>query len=110
MDILLPGDAKAGIEALGKVLESKDQIADLRAQVNRLQMICEGMWTIIKSQTGATEEDLISLIAQIDLRDGKLDGKAATVPQTCSTCGRVVSNRTSICLYCRTQNVKTTVF
>jgi hypothetical protein len=58
----------------------------------------------------ASEEDLMSLIAQIELRDGKLDGKVATVPQTCNMCRRVVSNRTSICLYCSTHNVNTTVF
>ncbi|MDB5334592.1 MAG: hypothetical protein JWN70_211 [Planctomycetaceae bacterium] len=90
--------------------EAKDDISRLRSQVDRLQMICEGMWTIMKSRLGVSEGELATLIEQIDLRDGKLDGKAAKQPQMCTECGRVVSVRTTVCLYCGAQNQKTAVF
>lgn len=97
-------------KAMASASEAKDDVSHLRSQIDQLQMICEGMWTIMKSRLGVSEGDLATLIEQIDLRDGKLDGKAAKQPQMCSACGRVVSVRTTVCLYCGAQNQKTAVF
>ncbi|MDB5391759.1 MAG: hypothetical protein JWM11_7405 [Planctomycetaceae bacterium] len=94
----------------GKVREAKDEITDLRSEVNRLRMICEGMWTLIKTRLGVADDELANLVNQIDLRDGKLDGKSMKPPQVCTKCSRVVSSRTSLCLYCGTQNPKTALF
>jgi hypothetical protein len=90
-----------------RVVESVD---DLRDQLDRLQLICEAMWTVVKRRTGADERELTRLIEEIDLRDGKLDGRAAPAAQACARCKRVVSVRTGVCLYCGAQNFKQTAF
>ena len=83
---------------------------DLRRQLDRLQLICEAMWTIVKERTGVDDAELARLVEEIDLRDGKLDGRAAPAAQACARCRRVVSVRTGVCLYCGTQNFKQTAF
>jgi hypothetical protein len=73
----------------------------LRCDVDRLLMITEALWTFIKQQHGYQDEDLAKLITEIDLRDGKLDGRVApTEPRTCPSCGRVLSKNRPVCLYC----------
>lgn len=84
--------------AKAKVVQS--ETADLRRQVDRMQLICEAIWTIVKDRVGADDEQLFQLIKQIDLRDGKLDGRSKKPTQRCSDCKRVVSARTGVCLYC----------
>jgi len=64
-------------------------------------MITEALWSMLKEQHGYTDEDLIERVRQIDLRDGKLDGKvASTGIKTCASCKRPVSGRHAVCLYC----------
>src|SRR5262245_54461753 len=87
-----------------KLRDAKEDVFDLRAQVDRLQMICEGMWSILKARTGATEDELARLIEEIDLRDEGVGGKARNKPIACAMCGRVVSVRTMVCLYCGAKN------
>ena len=51
--------------------------------------------------SGRSDEDLIRRIADIDLEDGKLDGrKAATPPRPCPHCQRVLSKNRPRCLFC----------
>ena len=51
--------------------------------------------------TSATDDEhLFQLVKQIDLRDGKLDGRSKKPTQRCSGCKRVVSARTGACLDC----------
>lgn len=102
-------EEKAG-DALDRTRSNREDLYDLRAQLDRLQMICEGMWTLVKEKTGATEAELLRLIEEIDLRDGRLDGRAEKAPMKCAMCGRVVSVRTSVCLFCGAKNEKPTVF
>jgi len=81
--------------------------SDLRSQLDRLQMICEAMWQVIKERVGSDDEHLLKLVEQIDLRDGRLDGRSAPAASNCSACGRMVSVRTGVCLFCgETQNPK----
>jgi len=82
--------------------------ADVRSQneailqdVERLYMITEALWTLLKEQHGYTDEDLIHRVEDIDLRDGKLDGKVAKQPTPpCAQCNRAIIGRHAVCLYC----------
>jgi len=97
-------------QALHRADDVLEQLRDLRREFERLQMICEGMWTILKEKTGATEVQLLALIEEIDLRDGKLDGRCAKPPAKCANCQRIVSVRTNVCLYCGAIQERSTVF
>jgi len=80
--------------------------ADRRAEaleldVERLLMISEALWTMLKEKHGYTDEALEKRIMEIDLRDGKLDGRVAdSPPGKCPKCGRPLMKRRPRCLYC----------
>jgi hypothetical protein len=73
----------------------------LKFDVERLLMITEALWTLLKQQHGYKDEDLAKLVTEIDLRDGKLDGRIApSEPRTCPSCGHVPGKHRPNCIYC----------
>lgn len=97
-------------QALTRTHDLMEQVHDLRREVDRMQMVCEGMWTLLKEKTGATEAQLLALIEEIDLRDGKLDGRCVKPLLKCARCQRVVPVRSNVCLYCGSVQERSTVF
>ncbi len=76
---------------------------DLREHARRLDkltMICMAMWSLLQEHTDLEEDDLLKRVEEIDLKDGKLDGKASPVAATCPTCGRRFHPKRSHCMYC----------
>lgn len=74
----------------------------MQIDIEKLFMITEALWMIVQQEHGYTEADLTRLIQDIDLRDGRLDGKvakAAANPE-CPQCGRTLIGKRPICLYC----------
>lgn len=73
----------------------------VRADIERMMMICEALWDILREQHGYSDEELFRRITEIDLRDGRADGRVAPSPPVhCEACGHVVSKHRPICLYC----------
>ena len=73
----------------------------LRMDIDRLLMITEALWSILKEQHGYEDNELIKRIVQIDMRDGKLDGRLPVSPPTpCPNCGRILGKNRPICSYC----------
>lgn len=78
-----------------------------RADIERLLMICEALWSILKEQHGYADEELFRRITEIDLRDGRADGRVApSPPERCASCGHVVAKHRPLCLYCGRPMVK----
>ena len=91
----------ASARASAVAAEARTEAELLKADVERLLMVTEALWMMLKEQHGYTEEDLIKRIREIDMRDGKLDGRVAKEPQkTCPKCNRVLIRNQSKCLYC----------
>ncbi len=81
---------------------SQAEIDILKLYVERLSMITEALWTILREQHGYSDEELLRRITEIDLRDGKLDGRVASneAPR-CPQCKRQhVARHRPRCLYC----------
>ena len=77
------------------------EAAMLRADVERLLMITEALWSLMKDQFEYTDQHLVDRITQIDAQDGKVDGRVATKPPTaCPRCGRPASRKRTVCVYC----------
>jgi hypothetical protein len=92
----------AGAESAAR--SAKTQVAELGFEVERLLMITEALWGILKEHHGYKDEELARRVAEIDLRDGKLDGKVAkTAPARCQKCSRALNRKHSKCLYCGTE-------
>ena len=89
------------IKALSKessALVSK--IENLEDNIDRLTLITQALWEILQKKVGIEESELTALIEEIDLRDGKRDGKVSKTPQKCSKCNQSVSVKTNVCFYC----------
>lgn len=81
--------------------EAKTEVELLRHDVNRLLLITEALWTLLKKQHNYSDEDLTAVVKEIDLKDGRLDGQAGKLaPSQCLQCGRINSNKYSRCIYC----------
>ncbi len=94
----------AADDALGRVQE-------LEWKVNKLMLVNHALFELASQRLGITETDLLNKMNEIDLRDGKLDGKEPTQPATvCEECSRTYSRRHNHCLYCGHVNHAGTAF
>lgn len=106
--MFVPASAHVDATSAMAAQEARRQAGDarlaaqlLQGDVERLLMITEALWTLMKKEHGYTDADLIRLIAQIDARDGRIDGKvAATPPAPCASCGRIPAKHRPTCIYC----------
>ncbi len=72
-------------------------------QVETLVLANQAMWELLSEKCGVTDNDLIKKMNEIDLRDGKLDGKLEVTRATatdCHDCGKKISKRRSTCYWC----------
>jgi hypothetical protein len=92
----------AGERASRAASEVRTQNESMQFDIEKLFMITEALWEILKHQHGYTDEQLAQMIQDIDLRDGKLDGKVAKSADrpTCPECGRTIIRNQARCLYC----------
>ena len=76
-----------------------------RKNTERLYMVVQAMWELLKEKAGLTDADLEAKVQEIDMRDGRLDGQdlTQTVPLTCRQCGRTVLSGQSQCSWCGAQ-------
>ncbi len=79
---------------------SVDQIRDLQDAVERLALACRAMWELLRQSSGCTEEQLLDKVRELDLLDGKKDGKLRAAAKLCSQCSRPNNVRRAACLYC----------
>lgn len=75
---------------------------ELEARCERALLVCEALWTIMRDKLGVSEEELVNRVNEIDLSDGKLDGKVRRAAVQCNKCGKNVARRFQKCIYCGT--------
>ena len=76
-----------------------------RKNTERLYMVVQAMWELLREKVGMTDADLKAKIRELDMRDGRLDGQDATqtVPQVCHQCGRTILAGQVQCAWCGAQ-------
>ncbi len=83
---------------------------ELSRRLDQLTLATMAMWELIRDKTALTEEDLIAKMQEVDLRDGKEDGKLVLGVKTCSACRRPANPRHAKCLYCGAKLEKDSAF
>ena len=92
--------ATAAAEAKGDAKDAKRSATEIDAKLDRSLLACEAMWTLLRDKLGMTDVDLLKRINEIDLSDGKLDGKVRRSAVSCPSCGRTIARRFPKCMYC----------
>ena len=88
-------------DARRRTTSVEEKIQAVKFDIERLLMITEAFWTLLKQQHGYTDTDLAKLITEIDLRDGRLDGRVApNPPQPCPYCGHILTKKRPVCIWC----------
>lgn len=72
----------------------------MEEQIDKLLLINQAMWSLMRGQLGLTEQHLLDRIRQLDLEDGIEDGKITRPVTNCPACRRTFSSRHRKCLYC----------
>ncbi|PCJ62161.1 MAG: hypothetical protein COA79_05590 [Planctomycetota bacterium] len=100
--------SSSGLSARADAREAKTEVGQLKAETERLLIITEALWKILKEEHGYNDEKLLQHIQDIDLKDGKLDGRVAKQggPKPCPECQRPISSRHFNCLYCGAELTK----
>jgi ribosomal protein S27AE len=95
--------SRAGVDAArakSQAGSAKREIDDLEERFERLTLACSAMWSLLIEKTDMKEEDLFAKIHELDMADGVEDGKITKTCQKCPACGRTMSERHRMCLYC----------
>ena len=76
-----------------------------RKNTERLYLVVQAMWELLKDKAGLTDADLDAKVQEIDMRDGRRDGQDSTqtAPLTCRQCGRTILSGQAQCSWCGTQ-------
>lgn len=73
-------------------------IAQLEDKVDYLSVVCAALAELL-SEVGFSESMLMQKIEEIDLRDGRKDGRYNPT-KSCGSCGRTLAARHLTCIYC----------
>jgi len=77
------------------------EVAQLQVDVERLLLISEALWRIVRERLEVGEGELVREISKLDLEDGLPDfRKKPTEPRHCPKCQRVLSKRRAFCSIC----------
>jgi uncharacterized protein YhdP len=105
-DMIQQSQIHEALSSSGDVNRRTDQVRrDVdrsQATIDALALSCAAMWELLSEKLGVTDQELMDKIQEIDLRDGKIDGKIANVTQACSACQRSNNAKRLRCLYCGT--------
>lgn len=86
--------------AKSRANRAEQESAYLRRSVEMLNLTVAAVWELASEKLGITEDELMAKIQEIDLRDGKLDGKLSKEVQRCPACSRNNKSSRATCMYC----------
>lgn len=85
-----------------KTYDLERRVKALEEEIDSVTLILMAMWELLGKSNGFYMKDLEARIEEIDLRDGKLDGKLDPNPARCPECSHALHDRRKVCIYCGT--------
>ncbi|MBN9502897.1 MAG: hypothetical protein BGO01_20265 [Armatimonadetes bacterium 55-13] len=91
----------AARDAANSARAAETAVFSIEQRLDALELACAGLWDLLKTKHGYTDDDLAAAIHQVDARDGKVDGKITRVDMACPHCHRKLLTRNSNrCAWC----------
>jgi hypothetical protein len=82
-------------------IDAAEDAADrVAARFERILILVDAMWELMSERLGLTEEDLLAKAAEIDGRDGVVDGRRIAKPRRCSQCNAAIPHDRETCMFC----------
>lgn len=78
---------------------ARDEVVELHTRIDRLLLVNEALWQLVRDRTGLTDHDLAAKLHQLDSLDGKPDGRRQPNATDCS-CGAKVNPKAPRCVFC----------
>jgi len=94
------GTALNAAEAVGEARKALTAAGGLDARLDRMTLAFEALWTLVRDKLQVSDEDFAARMNELDLSDGKLDGKVRKGAVSCPKCARTISRRLPQCIYC----------
>jgi hypothetical protein len=85
------------------------EIRRLDSKIEGLALVCEALWELLREHSNLTDADVRTKMHEIDIRDGRADGRMTGQPYDCPTCNRPVHTTHSRCIWCNTELNTTSV-
>jgi hypothetical protein len=100
--VLSGGYASAeAVAAQNTAREARTNVELLTHDVDRLLLITQALWTLMKREHGYADDVLTKLIEEIDSSEAIVGGMTVKdPPQACPNCGRLNSTQRLFCIYC----------
>ena len=83
-----------------KADDAAQRVTAAERRADKALLICEALWTLLRERCGLEEHELLDRLHEIDMTDGKLDGKVRRPPANCPACQRRSPARFENCIYC----------
>lgn len=94
------GAQKEAQKATEKTIDLSSGADTLKRRLDVMALANQALFEILQSRLDISEEEVIMRMAEIDLRDGKKDGKISPRVVSCARCGRKVSTARLRCMFC----------
>ena len=75
-------------------------VRDVEERLDKLSLLNYALWSLLQEKLGVSEAELLARVEELDLKDGKLDGRISSGIVHCEDCNRPLSRRHRKCLYC----------
>jgi hypothetical protein len=96
----------AHAESRSRVTGLTEEALAFELRYERLRLVTVALWKLLKDHTGLTEADLRRYVMDVDLLDGKADGKIDRNKGiiNCESCNRRIKRSALVCVYCGERN------
>ena len=85
-----------------RVTNTGDKLRELEQRYERMSLVTNALWQLLKAHTGLTDADLKRYVEKVDLADGVRDGKVAHSKGAvdCPHYSRRVLKSATVCAWC----------
>ena len=96
----IAGAESAADQSAHKAERVQQNLEDLQERIDKLALLNYALWSLLQEKLGVDESELLARVEELDLKDGKLDGRMTGGVINCPHCQRPLSKRHRKCLYC----------
>lgn len=80
--------------------DAREDLWRLDDRMERLLLLSEAVWELTAPALGLSDEHLAAKMAEIDGRDGPVDGRRNRQARTCPECQAAIQKGRSTCMFC----------